>query len=341
MKNSSDQLKDVLKTLVKEGYAKTASLSKNLIAAELATLVEAVPTSDEWIFETKFDGYRILAVKDKSSVVLVSRNGKDWTDRFPEIAEIVNSLGVKSLILDGEMVTLNKEGNSSFSLLQKSFGDGPRNVYTYFAFDLIYVDGFDLSGAPLIARKRILSHVLDKFQKQKKAKIQYSYHSEGDGKARFAEACKKKLEGIIAKKKNAPYTGGRGKDWLKIKCNMQEEFVIAGYTDPGGSRDAFGSLLLGYYENKKLHYAGRVGTGFNDALLIKIKKKLDKLEVEKSPFCEPLATGDKKGAHFVKPSLVAQVGYTEWTSEGRLRHPTFLGLREDKAASEVRRERPI
>jgi bifunctional non-homologous end joining protein LigD len=300
---------------------------------ELATLVTKVPAGDAWLFEIKFDGYRILSLVKDGRARLLSRNGKDWTERFSAVADGLRGLAGHDAVLDGEVVVLQENGVTDFQALQNHIKRGKSDDLVYYAFDLLHLDGHDLTGLPLTSRKEALRALIDALGKQDR--IRYSDHVEGHGEAVLANACGLGLEGVIAKRGDAPYRAGRGKDWLKLKCIENQEFVIGGWTEPAGSRKGLGALLLGVYDGKELKYAGRVGTGFTDSTLGDIAKKLAKLEVAKSPFStKPPGTA----VHWVKPTLVAQVEFTEWTSDGHLRHPSFQGLREDKAAGKVVRE---
>jgi bifunctional non-homologous end joining protein LigD len=302
--------------------------------AELATLVTSVPKGDGWLFEIKYDGYRILARFDGSQVKLISRNGKDWTDRFAPIARALSSLRAKGALLDGEVVVLRENGVTDFQALQNSIKKGRGDELVYYAFDLLHLDGSDLTALPLTARKETLAKLIGTLGKQDV--VRFSDHVVGNGQEVLDEACKHKLEGVIAKRADAPYRAGRGKDWLKIKCTASQEFVIGGWTDPAGTRKGLGALLIGVHEDGGLRYAGKVGTGFTDASLKALAARLSKLAVAKNPF-----TGDPpKNAHWVKPTLVAEIDFSEWTRDGHLRHPSFKGLREDKPATKVVREEP-
>ena len=303
------------------------------ISPELATLVTHVPTGDDWLFETKFDGYRILACVERRRARLLSRNGKDWTDRFAPIAAALARLRARQAVLDGEMVVLERGGRTDFQALQNTMRSGRTDRLVYFAFDLLHLDGFDLTRLPLIERKRRLEALLAPLGA--KSPVRYSAHVEGHGEQAFRRACDRALEGVIAKRKDASYRPGRGTDWLKLKCVESQEFVVVGWTDPAGKRTGFGALLLGVYDRRgKLVYAGKVGTGFDDAFLKELTPRLKRLARPRSP----LAVPPREKAHWVAPSLVAEVDFTDWTRDGRLRHPSFRGLREDKPARSVVRE---
>ncbi|HYG61680.1 MAG TPA: DNA ligase D [Thermoanaerobaculia bacterium] len=314
------------------------------LEAQLATLVDEVPRGEEWIHELKFDGYRVLCEVRGGKVRLVTRNGKDWTDRFTPVAKAAGALPVRDALLDGEVVVLEKDGTTSFQALQNALSGQRDDDLVYFAFDLLYLDGHDLRRAELRERKRALADLLAAVPSGPKGRIRYSDHVEGSGEDFYRQACSFSLEGVISKRGDLPYHPGRNKDWLKIKCLKRQELVVAGFTEPEGARVGLGALLLGVYEGDGLVFAGKVGTGFNDRLLRDLRKRLGRLETPDSPFAGPprdlvraAARGD---VHWVKPELVGEVAFTEWTRDGVLRHPTFQGLREDKSPQEVRRELP-
>jgi bifunctional non-homologous end joining protein LigD len=311
-------------------------------AAQLATLVANPPEGDDWVHELKFDGYRILAVVRNGSARLISRNGHDWTARMPEVAKAATEVDADEAVLDGEVVMLDRHGISRFQLLQNAFGRQATRAATslhYYVFDLPYLDGRDLRSLPLIERKELLKTILPRRTK-KKPGLEYSDHAVGSGAKFFREACRAGLEGIISKRIDAPYEGVRSGTWVKCKCHHEQEFVIAGYTDPGGARKGFGSLLLGYFDKKQLVYAGRVGTGFTDQTIRDLTPLLKKLETKTSPFDRGAREAAGKGVHWVEPKLVAQIEFGNWTDDGLLRQPSFQGLRDDKPASKVKRERP-
>jgi len=315
--------------------AKRASLPAKF-SPTLATLVEEPPQGDDWIHEVKYDGYRIVARLQNGRIRLLSRNGKDWTDRFAPIAAQVKKIKAKSALLDGEVCAVDAKGRSSFEALQNALsGSGAANL-VYFVFDLPYLDGCDLRGAALSERKRLLQPLLT----QAGLPLQYSPDVRGSGSEVYRQACEMSLEGIVSKRADSTYaTGLRTRSWVKVKCSLRQEMVIGGFTDPQGSRSGFGALLLGVYENGKLRYAGKVGTGFDDKLLVDMRAKLDKLETDTSPFVnQPRGL---ESAHWVKPQLVAEVRFTEWSEAGALRHPAFLCLRADKKAADVVREKPV
>jgi bifunctional non-homologous end joining protein LigD len=307
------------------------------IEPQLATLVDAVPRGEEWIHEIKYDGYRALCEIRDGEARLITRHGKDWTDRFSPVAREAAKLPVRQAILDGEVVVLEPDGTTSFQTLQNALAENRQADLVYFAFDLIYLDGYDLRGAPLMDRKAALLELLAGGGKA----IRPGEHIEGDGEPFYRQACNFALEGIICKRADLPYHSGRNKDWLKVKCLKRQEFAIVGFTDPEKSRVGFGALLLAVNdESGKLVYAGKVGTGFNDRTLRELRARMDKLEVPKPAFKNPPRGAEARRSHWLKPKLVGEVAFTEWTREGILRHPTFQGLREDKSPEEIVRENP-
>jgi bifunctional non-homologous end joining protein LigD len=308
------------------------------IHPQLATLVRNAPTGSEWLHEIKFDGYRMVCRKNGQRVELVSRNDIDWTARFAWLADAVRALKFDQAILDGEVCALRPDGRSDFQELQNAMKAGRAQKMVYYVFDVLFADGYDLTRVPLLQRKRYLQRLVSRG----KGNIVYSAHVVGNGDDYFREACRLGLEGIISKRSDRPFYAGRSADWLKVKCQRREEFVVGGFTDPAGSRIGFGSLLVGYHDDeRRLRYAGRVGTGFDTSALRQLTARLESLEQNQSPFADlRTKTGDARHAHWVMPKLVAQVEFTEWTADGRLRHPSFQGLREDKLATEVVRDRP-
>ncbi len=307
------------------------------IEPQLATLVDAVPRGEEWIHEIKYDGYRALCEIRDGEARLITRHGKDWTDRFSPVAREAAKLPVRQAILDGEVVVLEPDGTTSFQTLQNALAENRQDDLVYFAFDLIYLDGYDLRGAPLLDRKAALLALLAGGGKA----IRPGDHIEGDGEGFYRQACNFSLEGIISKRAGLPYHSGRNKDWLKVKCLKRQEFAIVGFTDPEKSRVGFGALLLAVNDEKgELVYAGKVGTGFNGRTLRELRARMDKLEVQKPAFKTPPRGAEARRSHWLKPKLVGEVAFTEWTREGILRHPTFQGLREDKNPEEIVRENP-
>ncbi|MBI2824968.1 MAG: hypothetical protein HYX69_09820 [Planctomycetia bacterium] len=317
--------------------ARRAAQAKS-IHVQLATLAREAPDGNQWIHEIKFDGYRLIAFKTGRNVRLVSRNGLDWTDRFPSIVAAVQALEPKDAILDGEAVILLANGVSSFQAMQEALSQRNTSAAVYYSFDLLYVDGYDLRNVPLLKRKAALAQLLGP---KPTARLRTSDHIEGHGPEFFRECCRQGLEGIIAKRRDALYVGGRGRDWLKVKCGGNDELVIGGFTRPEGSRVGFGALLVGYYDRRgRLVYAGRVGTGFSERMLVALRKRLAALEQPNAPFDSLPAGAAPRGTRWVKPLLVAQVAYSQWTRDGILRNPAFQGLREDKPAASVVRDVP-
>lgn len=309
------------------------------VRPQLATLVDAVPRGKEWLHEIKFDGYRVLCRIENRQATFLTREGNDWTDRFGSLVDAVTALPVHEALFDGEIVALREDGTSDFQLLQNSLRGDRRATIVYFVFDLLYFDGYDLRKTPLLARKEALAKIFKtETAPDQESLVHYSEHW-FDGGQLFEEACRRSLEGIISKRSDQPYRSGRSRDWLKVKCLMSQEFVICAYTDPAGSRKGLGALLLAVYDDDgKLHYSGRVGTGFTSQTLKELKARLSKLASTEPALNEPLTGASRKGVHWVKPQLVAEVAFTGWTTDGLLRHPSFQGLREDKPAKQIRRE---
>src|SRR3989442_2118262 len=273
---------------------------------------------------------------DRGKVRFWSRNGKDWTEKFLNVVEAVKSLPVKSAILDGELVVVDAQCHSSFQKLQRSMGKSVTAGFVFEVFDLIYLDGFGLEKPPLRQRK-LLWKDLCKTNGSRGA-VRYSEHLEGNGDAFFKHACEYGIEGIVSKLADSPYESTRDRNWLKVKCNKQQEFVIAGYTPSSKSLPGFGSLVLGVYEKNKLVYAGRVGTGFTFKQRSDLKKQLDKIVRATSPLALVPKEPGLRETKWTEPKMVAEVAFTEWTSDGSIRHPSFQGLREDKNPKEVVRE---
>ncbi|WP_262267094.1 MULTISPECIES: non-homologous end-joining DNA ligase [Microvirga] len=308
-----------------------ASLPSRILV-ELAVLEKEAPDTDDWLHEVKFDGYRMLARLDDGRARLITRNDQDWTVKFPELAEEFTRFGRSGTVLDGEIVKLADNGISSFAALQDALSKEQTADLVYVAFDLLFLDGEDLRGLPLEERKRRLSKLLAKAP----GTIRVSEHRVGGGKALYKQACQLRLEGIISKRRESVYTGTRSDDWLKVKCLNTEEFIIIGYTEPQRSRVGFGALLVGYYTpDGEIRYAGKVGTGYSREFLIDFQKRLGKIEQAKPTATLPKGTYMRAKVHWVKPKFLAQVEFTEWTRDRILRHPAFLGLREDKDPREV------
>ena len=307
----------------------------DFVEPELATLVADPPSGDEWLHEIKFDGYRLECLLDRGRARLITRSGLDWTDRFPKVAEAAAALPAGRAVLDGEVVVLLRDGRSSFRALQLALKGEPSGPMVYFAFDLLALEGKDLRRLPLIERKDLLADLLHGRRRGGRV-VRFSEHVEGHGETVYARACKAGLEGIISKRSDSPYSSARTRAWLKVKCMNRQEFVVVGFTEPKGGRGGFGALLLGVHNGKRLEYAGKVGTGFSETLLRDTRKELERL-TRKEPTVD--AGPDGRRAHWVEPKKVAEVVFTEWTDDGRLRHPAFVGFRNDKPARQIRRER--
>jgi bifunctional non-homologous end joining protein LigD len=297
------------------------------VSPMLATLVKEPFDRPGSIYEEKYDGVRTLAYKEGAPVSLISRNAIDRTERYREIANEILTLKPRTLVLDGEIVVFDKRKVSHFQLLQQSKGP-PK----YVVFDCLYVDGKDLRREPLRERREVLEKLL---QGHTGKLLVLSEKLAANGLDAFRIAQKRHLEGLVAKNTESKYVERRSQEWLKVKVNHESEFVIGGYTKPSCSRQYLGALLLGVYEGKKLRYAGKVGTGFDTKTLHELSDRLRKLKQAESPFADEVR---EPSAVFVRPTLVAQIAYTEWTKDGKLRHPAFLGLRDDKSAKDVHRE---
>jgi bifunctional non-homologous end joining protein LigD len=309
------------------------------IEPELATRVETAPEGDAWLHEIKLDGYRILCRIEKGRARLLTRKGLDWTDRFSSIARAIVRLPVERALVDGEVAVVEPDGTTSFQGLQEALSQGATERLAFFAFDLLHLDGWDLTEAPLESRKAVLAAVVGRLPE---GPVRFSDHVAGHGTEFFANACAHKIEGIVSKRRDRPYRSGRGRDWVKVKCLQRQDFVIGGWTEPSGSREALGALLLGVRDQPggPLRYAGKVGTGFSAETLRDVARRLATLEHSRSPFVDVVPRAHARGAHWVEPRLVAEVDFAEWTRDGRLRHPSFQGLREDLPAREVTREVP-
>jgi bifunctional non-homologous end joining protein LigD len=305
---------------------------------QLARLVKQAPEGDEWLHEMKYDGYRIGCRIDSGTATLISRNGKEWTDAFPEIVEAAQGLGVRQALLDGEVAMVLPDGRTSFQALQNSFTGGARRGLVYFVFDLLHAGGESFGDRPLEERKQELARLVGR--PSASGRIRFSEHVVGHGGRMFAEACRLGLEGIISKRRDAPYRAGRADTWLKTKCVRRQEFVIGGFTDPEGARQGLGALLVGVYSGPNLTFAGKVGTGFTTRSARELRATLEQIAQEESPFTPRPPGWLGKHAHWVAPKLLAEVAFTEWTSDGRIRHPSFQGLRRDKDARSVSREEP-
>jgi bifunctional non-homologous end joining protein LigD len=309
-----------------------------VLEAELATLVKQVPDGADWLHEIKFDGYRMIGRVQRGAAKLVTRNDRDWTGRFPVIAQALQALPTESAVLDGEVVVLRSDGASDFGLLQNALQERDQNTLVYCAFDLLYLEGRDLRALPLEERKRLLEALLR--ASRGAGQLRYTDHVVGNGPEVLRQACRLGLEGVVSKRRDAAYHGGRGRDWLKTKCSLRQEFVIGGYTEPAGSRRHLGALLLGVREGDRLAYCGKVGTGFDEVSLRDLESRLVRRQQRETPFEPAPKRAERRGAHWVTPDIVCEVEFSEFTSDGRLRHATFRGLREDKNAQAVVREVP-
>ena len=309
-----------------------------------STLVEVLPKSGDWYYELKFDGFRALALKNGNSVQLLSRNHKDLSRKYPELVEAALNITCQSAVLDGEIVALDKRGCPSFQLLQ-NLGSRDRNIY-YFAFDLIHMDGRDLTDLPIEERRWLLEPLITK----ENERLLFSSFLDGSPEAIMALIKQHGLEGVIAKRAGSKYEAGqRSRSWLKYKNLLEQELVIGGYTSPKGARESFGALLVGYYENAELKFAGKVGTGFTSDLLRKLYFLFQGLRQNECPFVnlpenssgpwgEGLTVAKMAECRWLKPKLICSVGFIEWTEGGDLRHLCFRGMRDDKLASEVAKE---
>jgi bifunctional non-homologous end joining protein LigD len=314
--------------------------SPEWVGPMLATLTDRYFSDSAWIFERKLDGERCLAYCVGGQVRLLSRSQQHLDGTYPEIVDGLQRQDGPDLVIDGEVVALAR-GQTSFALLQQRLGltnpeearRSPVAVY-YYIFDLLHLDGYDTTALPLRDRKALLRKAL-----RYSDPLRFTTHRNTEGEAYFRFACAHGWEGLVAKRAESTYVSRRSPDWLKFKCSLGQEFVIGGFTDPGGSRVGLGALLVGYYDEGELAYAGKVGTGFSTATLHALRAQLDGLEIAASPFTHDRII--ERRVHWVRPVLVAEVVFSEWTGDGKLRHPRFEGLRLDKEAAEVHRERPV
>ncbi len=300
-----------------------------------------VPQGEGWLHELKLDGYRIVAIVRDGKAALFTRRGHDWTERFPSIATALEAAGLDDLVVDGEVVVLRRDGTSDFQALQNVMRQGDHASLVFFVFDLMYYHGYDLRSVALIERKKLLARVLDAGRHT--PMIRFNDHILGEGKQVLSIACRSGLEGIVAKRADSRYVERRTTDWVKIKCLKRQEFVIGGWTDPGGGRESLGALLLGYYNaSSQLVYCGRVGTGFTEQSLRDLQQRLAPLATGKTPFkTRPTGVAARGVIHWVEPRVVAEVAFAAWTDDGLLRHASFQGIREDKAPTDITREVPI
>jgi bifunctional non-homologous end joining protein LigD len=323
----------------KEIGGAVASDMPEMMRPQLATLAEHAPKGDEWLSEVKFDGYRAVCRIEDGEAKIYTRAGNDWTSKWKGIAKALAELPVENAWVDGEVVAVESDGKISFQALQNMMREGKAAQLAYYLFDLMYLNGYDLTAVPLIERKRLLKEIMD--HAPEGGPLLYSDHITGGAREVFEHACMHGLEGTVVKRADAAYLQVRGRSWLKVKCMQRQEFVVAGYTDPAGSREEFGALLLGVYDGDKLQYCGKVGTGFGGELLREVAKKFKALELTKPAFDNPPTGSEARGVHWLKPELVAEVDFAQWTNGGNIRHASFVGLRADKSAREIVRERAI
>ncbi len=307
----------------------------DFVEPQLATLVKSAPSGKRWVHEIKLDGYRLQARVENGKVKLLTRTGLDWTHKFgDEILAEFAKLSATDAIIDGEVAVEAGSGATDFSLLQQDLSEGRDDRFTFYAFDILHLDGYDLTGATLLKRKEALETLLT----GSGPALRYSEHFGEEGGLVLKHACRLSLEGIISKISDAPYRPGRGRDWVKSKCSARQEFVVAGFVPSSVSRTAIGSLVMGYYDKGKLRHAGRVGTGYSNAVAQSLFKSLQEIQAGESPFDEKLAAVEKKDVVFVRPELVAEVEFRGWTADAHIRHAAFRGLREDKDPKDIVRE---
>lgn len=309
-----------------------------IIRPMLATLVDEPFSDPQWVFETKWDGFRSVCFIDRGQARLVSRNQIEMTPQYPELANAPEQINAKQAILDGEIVALDEHGMPRFQLLQNklrirsgTYAKASKAQIVYFVFDLLYYDGFDLTSCALTERKALLEQIL-----RPASFVKYSDHVTAEGEQFFREIEKFRLEGMIAKRAESKYVQKRTSDWLKVKTVMRSEVVIGGYTQPRGARSYFGSLVCGLYKGRELHYVAHTGGGFNEKTLASMYKLMQPLKTDNSPFIKPPKTNEP--VQWLTPKLVAEVKFSEWTADERMRQPIFLGLREDKKPQDCRFE---
>ncbi|MBX9590000.1 MAG: DNA ligase D [Hyphomonadaceae bacterium] len=316
--------------------SRAASLP-SFIEPQLASLATKPPTGGNWVHEVKFDGYRLLARVDRGHVKLKTRSGLDWTAKFPTLKKALEALPVVAAFIDGEVVVETERGTPSFADLQADLSEGRSDRFRYYAFDLLHLDGTDLSGSPLIERKRILADMLSGHH----GVLAYSEHFTGPGHVVFDHACRLGLEGIVSKLKTAPYRSGRSKSWLKMKSADSHELVIIGYVPSTTQRKVVGSLVVGHYAKDGLVYAGRVGSGFSSRVAEDLWRRLEDIRIGAPPLDKALPADSRRNVRWVKPQLVADVELRGWTTDGIARHAVFKGLRQDKEAADVVRQAPV
>ncbi|NLL56008.1 MAG: DNA ligase D [Clostridiales bacterium] len=305
------------------------------VDVQLAKLVDVAPQGDNWVFEPKYDGYRIVAFVENQKARLMTRNGKDYTKNFKEIAISLESFAKnRAMILDGEAIIVDDEGKSDFQALQNYIKNANSDQITYVVFDILALDGKDLRDKPLIERKEILQELM----KNAPANLYFSKHIKGKGKSSFVSACEHNLEGIIGKKANSQYTGSRNGDWIKLKCDRRQEFVVGGYTVSDKQTNGLSSVLVGYFDNGKLIYAGRAGTGFTEKDRKELSKNFSSLIIDNMPFVEVKDKRSNEQIFWLKPEIVAEIKFAEWTKDNLLRQASFKGLRIDKVAKDVKKE---
>ncbi|GGE53685.1 ATP-dependent DNA ligase [Agaricicola taiwanensis] len=302
----------------------------------LAKLVSAPPSGAEWIHEIKFDGYRLQARIEAGRLKLLTRSGLDWTKKFgKDVVEALKALPAGTALLDGELVVENSNGASDFSALQADLSEGRFDRFVFYLFDLLYLDGYDLTRVPLVERKRLLEQLIGGESRL----LRYSSHFDENGDLVLNHACRLSLEGVVSKLAEGPYRAGRGRSWIKSKCSLRQEFVVAGYVPSTTSRKAIGSLIMGVYDDDgNLIHVGRVGTGYSAVVAEDLFRRLERMRIDQSPFAAKLTAEERRQARYVRPDLVAEVEFRAWTGDGHLRHAAFRGLREDKDPKEIRRE---
>jgi len=306
------------------------------VTPQLATLVKAPPSGDEWLHELKFDGYRMLCRINQGAASFSSRNENDWSKKFSNLLAAARDIHAETALIDGEVVIFDRDGRSNFQKLQHAIHSIAATRFIFVAFDLIHLNGFDLTQVALEERKRLLKSLFESIPAT--SPYRYSDHVEGNGDLFFQHACKTGIEGIVSKQRSSFYESTRSRSWLKTKGDKRQEFVIVGFVDSEKGLPGFGALVLGVYDGNQLIYAGRVGTGFTMKQRVDIRALLDPLVRHSSALSVIPKDPGLRGAHWLEPKLVGEVAFTEWTDDGSIRHPSFQGLREDKRAQDVRRE---